>query len=288
MQYALPLLVALLLTLQKVAQKRYHTHCASGALLFSSLISFCAMAAFLTVTAVTGEWTWHPSFLLPALGFGLFHAMGTLFTILAIQSGSLARTTLVTSYSLLVPAAAGLFILREPVKGSMAAGGCLLVASLWLTHHRKAEAGQPAVTLKWALCAALGFTGSGLCSAVQKLAPHFVSVPLNQNLFMTVALSISAVALLTASLAVGETERGDTLRHGAPLALICGLCNAGVNLLVLYLNARISASIMFPAISAGQIVLVCLYAHFICRERYTLQQWAGFAAGVLSLIFLNL
>ena len=287
MQYALPLLVSLLLTLQKVTQKRYNTLCPSGTLLFCGMISLCAMGMFWGITAATGAWEWHSSFLLPALGFGLFYAMGTLFTVQAIKNGSLARTTLVTSYSLLVPAATGVLLLHEPVKGTMVAGVCLLVLSLWLTHHRK-NVTEDRLTLKWAICAALGFAGSGLCSAVQKLAPHSVRVPLNQSLYMTVALGVSAVTLSAVSFTAREPLRGDTLRIGAPLALVCGLCNGGVNLLVLYLNARIPASVMFPTVSAGQIILVCLYAHLICRERYTKKQWAGFAVGILSVIFLNL
>lgn len=287
MQYALLLLTALLLTLQKVTQKRYNTLGLSGVFLFGGLISLCAMGVFLGITAATGAWTWHPSFLVPALAFGAFYAMGTLFTVLAIRNGSLARTTLVTSYSLLVPAAAGIIFLREPVKGTMAAGVLLLVLSLWLTHHRKADSSRP-ITIRWVVYVGLGFAGSGLCSVVQKLTPHIVPVPLNQSLYMTVALGSAAAVLIAASFCVGETDRKATLRKGAPLAAACGLCNGGVNLLVLYLNARVPAAVMFPTISAGQIILVCLYARLVCREQYTKKQWAGFAVGILSVILLNL
>ena len=287
MQYALLFLVALLLTLQKVTQKRYNTLCQSGFFLFGGMISLCAMGVFLGITAVTGSWTWHPSFWFPALGFGIFYAMGTLFTVLAIRHGSLARTTLVTSYSLLVPAAAGVLFLREPIKGTMAVGGGLLILSLWLTHHRKTER-EDRITLKWVACAALGFAGSGLCSTAQKIAPRSVAIPLNPNLYMTVALGVSAVTLIAASFLARETHRRETVRLGGGLALLCGLCNAGVNLLVLYLNVRLPASVMFPTMSAGQIILVCLYARRVCRERYTPKQWAGFAVGILSVILLNL
>ena len=284
MQYVLLLLTALLLTGQKITQKRYNTVCRSGAFLFAGMISLCAMAVF---AAVNRDWTWNSGILIPAVGFGLSYALGTVFVVLAIKNGSLARTTLVTSYSLLIPAAVGLWLLREPVRLTLAAGVLFLILSLWLTHHRKSGTGEH-VTLKWVICVALGFAGNGLCSTVQKLAPHYAKAPLNQNLYMIIALCISASVLIAASFLAKERDRGTTLRRGAPLALVCGLCNGGVNLLVLFLNGRLPASVMFPSISAGQIILVCLYAHWICRERYTGKQWAGFAVGILSVVLLNI
>lgn len=287
MQYFLLLLTALLLTLQKITQKRYNTTCSSGVFLFSGLISLCAMGVFAAVATVNRSWTWNAHLILPAVGFGLSYAAATVFVVLAIRNGSLARTTLITSYSLLVPAMVGLVVLREPLKLTLLAGILLLAISLWLTNHRKSQ--SETVTLKWAVFAILGFAGNGLCSTVQKLAPHYIDpVSLNQNMYMIAALGLSSAVLITASFLMKEIDRGTTLHRGTPLALICGLCNGGVNLLVLYLNSRIHASVMFPAISAGQIILVCLYSLAFCRETFTKQQGVGFAVGTLSVILLNL
>lgn len=288
MQYALLSLTVLLLTLQKIGQKRFSATARSGAFLFGGLISLCAMTVFLAVTSVKGAWTWHPSLLLPAVGFGLSYAVGTVFTVLAIRYGSLARTTLITSYSLLVPALAGLIILREPIRVTLIAGMLLVALTLWLINHRKV--GRDAhVTPKWMLCVTLGFAGNGLCSTVQKLAPHYIPKDqLNQDLYMTIALGISAVLLIAASILTKETDHRLTLRRGAPWAILCGLCNSGVNLLVLYLNGRLPASVLFPTVSVGQIILICLYASLICHERHTKKQWAGFAVGIAAAILLNL
>lgn len=290
MHYALLLVTAGLLTLQKITQKRFNTACPSGAFLFGGMISFCAMLCFMAVATVTRAWEWQSHLILPALGFGLSYAAATVFVVLAIRHGSLARTTLVTSYSLLVPALAGLALLREPLKPTLIGGILLLILSLWLTNYRGSPAdGGQTVTFKWVVCVALGFAGNGLCSTVQKLAPHYThGGDLNQTMYMILALGLSAVILTAASFASGERDRPKILRRGAPLALVCGLCNAGVNVLVLYLNARIPASVMFPVMSAGQIILVCAYALAVGRERFTKKQWTGFAVGIASLVLLNL
>jgi drug/metabolite transporter (DMT)-like permease len=105
---------------------------------------------------------------------------------------------------------------------------------------------------------------------------------------MTVALGLSAALLMAVSILTREPNRRDTLRRGAPWALLCGLCNGGVNLLVLRLNGVLPASVMFPTMSVGQIILICLYAKFVCRERHTKGQWAGFAVGMAAVLLLNL
>ena len=287
MNYFLLFLTGLFILFQKVCQDRFNARCRSGVFLFSGMISFFAMCFFM---AINRDWAWSAELILPAVGFGLSYAAATVFMVMAIRCGSLAKTALISSYSLLVPAFAGLIILREPLGIPMLAGIALLAVSLWLTNYRKTDAADPRerVTAKWVICVALGFIGNGMCSTVQKLTPHFLGADVNQNLYMIMALGLSAAVLITVSFLTGEGDRRTVLRVGAPLALLCGLCNGVVNFLAIYLNQFIPASVMFPAISALEIILVMSYAILVRRERFTAAQWVGFGVGVLSVILLNL
>ena len=287
MNYLLLFVTALFIALQKVTQDRYNAKCSSGAFFFSGMISFFAMCFFI---AVNRDWTWSSELILPALGFGLSYAAATVFVVLAIKCGSLAKTTLITSYSLLIPAFAGLIILRESLGITMIVGLVLLAVSLWLTNYRKEKADEPKerVTLKWMIYLIIGFVGNGMCSTVQKLAPHFWGEDINQNLYMIVALGISAVVLIAASFITGETDLKSTLKVGTPLSLLCGVFNGGVNYLVIYLNPFIAASVMFPVLAAGEIILIFPYSLLVRKEKFTVAQWVGFIVGVLSVILLNL
>lgn len=287
MNYLLLFATALFIALQKVTQDRYNAKCSSGAFFFSGMISFFAMCFFM---AVNRDWTWSSELILPALGFGLSYAAATVFVVLAIKCGSLAKTTLITSYSLLIPAFAGLIVLRESLGITMIIGLVLLAISLWLTNYRKEKGNEPndRVTLKWLVYLVIGFIGNGMCSTVQKLAPHFLGEDINQNLYMIVALGLSTVVLIAASLITGETDLKSTLQVGTPLSLLCGLFNGAVNYLVIYLNPFIAASVMFPVLAAGSIVLVFPYSLLVRREKFTVAQWFGFFIGVLSVILLNL
>lgn len=287
MNYFLLFLTALFIVFQKVIQDRYNAKCRSGVFLFSGMISFFAMCFFM---AVNRDWTWSSELIVPAVAFGLSYAAATVFVVLAIKCGSLAKTTLIMSYSLLVPAFAGLIILREPIGIPMIAGMILLVLSLWLTNHRKktADAPKEKISLKWLVFVLLGFVGNGMCSTVQKLAPHYLGADVNLTLSTIAALGLSTVVLIAASFLTKETDLKTTLRVGGPLSLFCGLFNGAVNYLAIYLNQFIPASVMFPVLSAGEIILIVPYSLLVRRERFTAKQWAGFAVGVVSVILLNL
>lgn len=287
MNYFLLFLTALFIVFQKVCQDRYNAKRDSGVFFFSGMISFFAMCFFM---AVNRDWMWSNELILPAVAFGLSYAAATVFVVLAIKCGSLAKTTLITSYSLMVPAMAGLIILREPLGIPMLVGMVLLVLSLWLTNHQKAAAGAPKekITAKWVVFVLLGFVGNGMCSTVQKLTPHFLGADINQNLYMIAALGLSTVVLITASFLTKETNLKSTLRIGAPLSLFCGLFNGAVNYLAIYLNQFIPASVMFPVLSAGEIILIVPYSLLVRRERFTVKQWAGFVIGVAAVVLLNL
>ena len=287
MNYFLLFLTALFIIFQKVCQDRYNARRDSGVFLFSGMISFFAMCFFM---AVNRNWTWSNELIIPAVAFGLSYAAATVFVVLAIKCGSLAKTTLITSYSLMVPALAGLIVLREPLGVPMLVGMVLLVLSLWLTNYRKKSADAPKekITLKWIVFVLLAFVGNGMCSTVQKLTPHFLGADINQNLYMIAALGLSSVVLITASFLTKETNLKATLKIGAPLALLDGLFNGAVNYLAIYLNQFIPASVMFPVLSAGEIILIVPYSLLVRREKFTARQWVGFAVGVVSVVLLNL
>jgi len=287
MKYFLLFLTALFIVFQKFTQDRYNAKRNSGVFMFSGMISFFAMCFFM---AVNRDWTWSNKLILPAVFFGLAYAASTVFIVLAIKCGSLAKTTLITSYSLLVPAFTGLIVLSEPLGLPMIVGMVFLVVSLWLTNYQKESPDAPKekVTFKWIIYLILAFVGNGMCATVQKLTPHYLGEDINQNLYMIAALGLSTVVLIIASFLTKEEGLKDTLKVGAPLSLLCGLFNGAVNYLVIFLNPHIPASVMFPVLSAGEIILIVPYSLLVRREKFTPAQWVGFAVGVVSVVLLNL
>ena len=96
MNYFLLFLTALFIIFQKVCQDRYNAKRDSGVFFFSGMISFFAMCFFM---AVNRNWVWSNELIIPAIAFGLSYAAATVFVVLAIKCGSLAKTTLTDDIS---------------------------------------------------------------------------------------------------------------------------------------------------------------------------------------------
>lgn len=105
---------------------------------------------------------------------------------------------------------------------------------------------------------------------------------------MVVALLLTGVALF--GMAAGKERRmlGTHLRRGAPWYLLCGAANGVVNLLVMVLAKEMTASAMFPVISAGGIVMTFLVSVCIYKERLSVWQLIGVLLGAGSVVFLSL
>lgn len=247
------------------------------------MIALCAMVFFV---AITRDWSYSLPQLLPSAAFAVCYASATLFAVLAIKHGSLAKTTLIMSCSLLIPSFYGMLFLKEPVSATLVIGIILLVVALIMINYEKDPA--PA-TVKWAIFAFLAFVGNGMCSTVQKIEQNTYGDS-GKNVFMIVALGLVAVIMFTMS-AFSKDEREnckDIVGKGWIWAALCGVFNGLCNFLVLYLNPRIPASVLFPVISGGSVVMVFIYAILIQKEKFNARQKIGYALGVLSIVLLNL
>ncbi len=284
MIYILMLITAIFLTGQNVVKQKYNNKCTKGTYLFSGMIAFWALVFFLVCNR---DWDYSLKLLLPSFAFAVVYAMATVFAVLAIKHGSLTVTTLIISYSLLIPTFYGIIFLEEPVSVIFVVGIILLAVSLWLTNYKKTEEKQK-VTVRWVIYVILAFVGNGMCSTVQKWEQLTYGVQ-GQNMFMIVALAMTVVIFVVCSAVSGEKkDLPEATKKGWYLAMICGIMNGAVNYLVLYMNPRISASVMFPVLSGASLVMIFVYSLVFEREKFTPKQCVGFAIGVISVVLLNI
>ena len=109
-----------------------------------------------------------------------------------------------------------------------------------------------------------------------------------KNEFMITALFITLVMLTIFMLLHEKKEMLTNLRSGFVWYAVCGLANGLVNYLVLVLSTRMAASVMFPIISAGGIVVTAFIAVFGYKEKLSTHQMLGLGLGIGAIILLNL
>ena len=275
--------IVIFVSVQSVMKKIYNPKVTGGALSFSAASCVAALVVFLITSG--GKLNFSTDFLIYSLLFAVSYSVTVVTNLLAIKTGPLSLTCLVTSFSLIVPTLYGILALDEPVSANLLIGLALLVVALILINLE--EKGEKKITLKWVLYVVLAFVGNGMCSTVQKVQQINLAGQYKSE-FMIVALIISAVAMAIFALCTEKTEFLPNLKAGFWMYAVNGLANGVTNFLVIFLSLRTPASVMFPVISAGGIVLTFLISLFIYKEKLSTWQILGSALGLVSVIFLNL
>ena len=279
-------LIVIFVSVQQVAKKAYSNRYSGGALTFSAASCVAALVVFLVTSGGTLEFTWE--FVGYSVAFAVSYCFALVFGLLAIKVGPLSLTSLLTSFSLLIPTFYGILALNEQTSMFLYLGIALLLAALVLINFEK-KGEQKKITLRWVVYILLGFVGNGMCSTVQKIQ-QIQQNGLYKSEFMIVALGLSILAV---SILAVITERGQivpAIKKGAACFVPCGLANGIVNFLVIYLSApgRMAASVMFPVISGGGIVLTFLISLLVYKEKLSAWQLIGSALGLVSVILLNM
>jgi len=282
MQYALLMLVILLVSGQSVASKQYNVSVEKPkAFIYAGTSAFFAMVFFAVSAGFRLEYS--PDYLPYSLGFGISYAASTIGMFYSLRWGSMAVAGLAGSYSLLVPAFYGIFALNEKMSVPGIFGLVLLVISVLLICDTK---GKIKFSLKWAVALAVVFFGNGMCSAVQKMQ-QLACQGAYKNEFMIVALAMVVVICGIMALVNRENPRE---RAGICLGLgaVQGTMNGMSNLLVMMLTGMMAGTILYPSISAGQIVVTFVLALAVYKEKFTPRQLIGYIFGTVSVILLNI
>lgn len=286
MDYLLLGVVLLCTTINMVALKQFtlkNTHPAAPAI-FNVEMAATMLIGFWILNG--GRYVWHLPTVLYALVFSVGITLYAQYSMQAVANGPLGITNLLLNYSLLLPALAGVLFWQEKVSVGLILGLILLLISLALLNARPGDTDKR-FSWKWILYVLLGFFGNGACSISQKM--HQQAYPEQYRCeFMMTAMLITMLFCLLRFIPLQKRGLAKSLRSGVQWAIVYGVGNTIVNFLVMVLCLRMNASILFPTIAAGGILLNLLIALTVYRERLNRFQTAAFLTGVGSVILLNL
>lgn len=215
-----------------------------------------------------------------ALAYGLSLCLSMHAGFKALSMGPMSLTSIIASFSLVVPFFFGICFWDEPMTAYKALGLALLLVSILLINLRR-EAG---LSLGWLFFALLTLVTNGICSVLQKV--HQLQFP---RLYRTEFMVWSLLCVLVILSVTGTVQKapGPRFRFSAA-GLAAGGMNALANYIVLYLSATENASTLFPIVSMANIIAVWLIGLFLFRERLKPAQLLGLLVGMLSVLLLKL
>lgn len=269
---------------QSACTKQYH-RVATGAALFN--ICKAAAACLLFALLCIGSFTFH----LPTLWYGLLYGCLMCLSMYAgfraLGLGPMSLTSLIVSFSVLLPLLYGLFFCHEEF-GPLKIGGlaalvvALIFANLGKKNGNQKETNYP----KWLLYTMLTFLSNGMASILQK--QHQLDYPgLYLSEFMLYAMLVCVLVFGVAALCSIRPRDYPTLR-GKRYGLLSGVCGGLVNYGTLALSGMENASVLFPALSAGTILLSLLCGTLLFGERLRWPHYLALVAGTAAIVLLKL
>lgn len=213
--------------------------------------------------------------------YGASQFFSTLFGFLALASGSLALTSTIVSYSVVIPCIFGVAFLGEKVGLINGIGFLLLILSIFLL--KKPSDGKK-FSKEWLIFVAITFSCNGISSIVQKL--HQTAFPGSyQGEFMIFSMLVSLVLFVCVWL-FSKGESGDGGCH-AKFALPAGVLMGFNNFLTLSLASKFNASVLFPTVSVFQTVFNIVFSKIFFKEKLSPRQIIGILIGVVSVILIK-
>jgi drug/metabolite transporter (DMT)-like permease len=234
---------------------------------------------FLVLGLMSG-FSWH----LETMLFGLFYGISLCISMhtgfKALSIGPMALTSIIASFSLIIPFLFGIILWNEILTLLKFSGIILLLLSIFLINIKK----ENGFSAKWLFYALVTLLSNGFCSVIQKM--HQIKFPtLYRTEFMFWALLCVSIIL---TITYNTKRKGKVKFEFSLLGIASGIANCCANFIVLFLSATENASVLFPIIAVANIITVWVIGILFFKERLKVLQAIGLAMGVVSVVLLKI
>lgn len=253
-------------------------------LLFNSIKAGAALLFFSVLSLFFGVTLHLPTILYGTL-YGVSLALSMYGGYQALCRGPMAITGMIVSFSVVIPLLYGLTLCGEKMTLFKGVGLGFLALAILFTNLKKGEKGQKGDG-RWLGFVFLTFFCNGICSVLQKR--HQTVYPkaylhefmISAMLFCFILFTI--IALLRTPVKVLWQEKGKGY------GVLSGAANGIANYLTLALAGLENASVLFPAISAGTILVTLACGFLLFHEKPRLTQLFAMVFGISAIVLLKI
>ncbi len=218
--------------------------------------------------------------------YGLLLCLSMYAGFRALCLGPMALTGMIVSFSVMLPLLYGVIFQKEPLSLLKGIGLVLFVIALILTSLGKQKEPSKQGGSKWAFFVLLTFVSNGGCSILQKM--HQTAYAEEYcGAFMFYSGLTCCIVFIGRSLM--QMKPQEFLQAPGKLsAAAAGLAGGASNLCTLFLAGSENASVMYPVISAGTILVSLLCGRVLFGEKIRPLQIPAFLCGICAIVLLKL
>lgn len=221
--------------------------------------------------------------------FGVVTALQQIFMLKALETGPWSYTSVIVSFSTIIPALSGVIFFGEKldiiqILGMILMGICIFLSTDFSDNKKEKS-------IRWMIYCLITFLTTGLVGVMQKIHQS-TSYKNELGGFLVTAFFVSAI--YSAFGVFKNSEKGrktECVRNiFMPLAvvimMICGTAAAINNQLNLFLSGAMDSAVFFPIVNGGGLLLTVTSSVILFKEKLTKKQWIGIFTGILSVVFL--
>lgn len=255
-----------------------------GAAMLYTLIAVASAFVFWLVTFMISP-QYNMAVLPYAAIFSLCYVAANMGLIYALGSGAVTVTSLFGKMSLVLVAVWGFFFWNEGITVLSCMGLILCALSIFLCLYRGREG--VGVNMRWIFFVCLVLFGNAGCSIVQKTQQMNFSG--QYGAFMMLISTGAATLACGVAYIICRKEQSREALALFYIPVSAGLMNAGMNLLVIILaTSSLSASLVYPTLASGGLIVVCISGIFIFKEKMSPRGFVGVALGLIATALLSL
>ena len=228
-------------------------------------------------------WIWGLEIHIPTIIHGSVYGISLFFSsyygYMALKNGSMAITSLIVSYSVVMPCLYGIIFLNENVGLLRAAGILMLLVSMYLLNK---QAQELKFSKKWLIYVVITFLCNGFNSINQKI--HQTVYPSQYcKEYIVYAFVVITVLFFVVSVVKKGNNGNSCIKCAVPAGIFMGLANY----LPLVLSAKVDATVLFPLITIFGMIFNVTISKFLFKDKFSILQIVGIAVGVASVLLIK-
>ena len=234
------------------------------------------------------DFSFHVAVLPYALLFSIGYTLSMVGMIKALDTGSVALTSLIMQLSLIGTTIWGFFFWDSKVTWLVVVGLLLVVIALILCLYDGKEEKEKQKNKKWLLYVGIMFVGNACCTIVQKTQQMIFNGQYGNQMMCCATL----FALIFCAVRFLRGEKGDVRRMvktSVHFPILSGVSNVFNNFFVLLLAvSTLSPSFIYPVLAVGGLMITMLFSLFAFKEKMKWWQWLGIFVGCCAVVLLSI
>lgn len=232
------------------------------------------------------------------ISFGVLFCLATAMGARAMETGSMAISSVIMNMGLIIPILYSVFMLDEKLTLLHIIGFILFVTSVIFSSLGGKE--NKKASLLWLVTVIVGLLANGLTATIQKV--YIMKTPTSQDsvflgvAYATASLCFAVKYMLSKSRASRELESGSNEKGTDGLyiikfigvSLLASIGSFIGNLLLGKLTVNVIAAILYPCVNGGLAVFTTLVSFIIFKEKPTANKLLSILFGCAAIIILNL